>query len=193
MRLFDQKFLLGDEGVALTSAWRISYGEIPDRDFFVIIPPFSFVPTALLFKFFGPSVLVGRLISIILAFGLIFILNLVLKKTAVDDYLRILSISLLIPFGVSYWPIPSHHWWCDLFCLLCLYFFLSPFSEEGVKESSENGRNLFLSGIFCALAFFTLQDQGGYLLILLISFILLRFIKKEGASGKKPVKLVFFL
>lgn len=192
LHLFDSKLLLGDEGVAITNGWRISYREIPYRDFFVIIPPFSFFPTAFFLKIFGQSILAGRVISFILAFLLVFLLNMVLNKTAGDIYLRIMSFSILIPFGISYWPIPSHHWWADLLCLLSIYFFFPRFEashpEHSFGASSPEG-SLFLSGIFCGLAVWTLQDQGGYLFILLISFMFLRIIKKKEIYTFKSLTL----
>lgn len=212
LHTFDQKLFLGDEGVALTNAWRISYGEIPNRDIFEIIPPFSFLPTAFLFKIFGQSIFIGRLLSLILAFALIFLLNIVIKKVAVDFSLRFLSISLLIPFGVSYWPLPSHHWWCDIFCLLSVYFLLphsetiltggnlpqAPPERRGEKDflpfqgRIKEGFPLLLSGLFCGLAVWTLQDQGGYLFILLTSFLLFNLVKQKDVSNLKPQKAIAF-
>lgn len=189
LRLFDQKLLLGDEGVALTNAWRISYGEIPYRDFFIISSPFSFFSTAIILKIFGPSIVVGRIISLILAFGIIFILNLVLNKITGDIYLKIMSFSLLVPFGVSYWPIPSHHWWADLLCLLSIYFFFAADTKEQsqAEQNSTNFANwmsIFLSGLFCALAVWTLQDQGGYLFIMLFVFFVYNLYKKNERERK---------
>ncbi|MCX7829499.1 MAG: hypothetical protein N2445_00350 [Acidobacteria bacterium] len=178
----------------MTNAWRISYGEIPNRDIFEIIPPFSFLPTAFVFKIFGPSILGARIISFILAIMLVAILNMVLKKVAVDFLLRFVSISLLVPFGVSYWPVPSHHWWCDLFCLLSAYFLLLISNEGGILSPSQRGAKVgtkyVLSGLFCGLAVWTLQDQGGYLFILLLSFLIYRSIKIKNVAEGKPLKSV---
>lgn len=212
VHIFDQKLLLGDEGVALTNAWRISYGDVPHRDFWAVEPPFSFLPTAFLFKIFGQSIFIGRLLSLILAFALIFLLNIVIKKVAVDFSLRFLSISLLIPFGVSYWPLPSHHWWCDIFCLLSVYFLFpssatiltggnlpqAPPERRGEKDflpfqgRIKEGFPLVLSGLFCGLAVWTLQDQGGYLFILLTSFLLFNLVKQKDVSNLKPQKAIAF-
>ncbi len=125
LRLFDQKLLLGDEGTILLDAWRIASGEIPHRDFFQGFPPASFIPTAALFLLFGPSLLAGRLLAFALAVSIVLSLDLVLRKLEADRVLRLLSLALLIPFGVSYWPIPSHHWWAAIHCLLSAYFLLS--------------------------------------------------------------------
>ena len=149
LRLFDQKLLLGDEGTILLDAWRIASGEIPHRDFFQGFPPASFIPTAALFLLFGPSLLAGRLLALALAVSIVLSLDLVLRKLEAHRVLRLLSLALLIPFGVSYWPIPSHHWWAALHCLLSAYFLLS-------APGSRKPRHAYFSaGVFTALAAYT--------------------------------------
>jgi hypothetical protein len=181
-RCFNQKLLLGDEGVALMNGWRIALGEIPHRDFFEFIPPASFLPTAALFKLFGPSILISRILAFFLSALLIFSLDFLLRQMEADFSLRILSVSLLIPFGVPYWPIPSHHWWADIFCLLSASFFLKASAGNSVKLSA------FLAGVFMGLAVCSLQDQGGYFLIL-IAVLFLPFL--PGISRKNIVLFSF--
>lgn len=166
-RTFDQKLLPGDEGVALMNAWRISCGEMPHSDFFLFIPPASFLPAALLFKIFGPSLLISRLLAFALAVLLAVSADLVLRRLGAGIMIRILSVSFLIPFGVSYWPIPSHHWWCDIFCLFSAYFFLKATEDQGSIKASA-----FAAGASLALAALCLQDQGGYFLVLAASICL---------------------
>lgn len=212
-KFFDQKILLGDEGVALNHPLRMIDGETPYKDFFMFIPPFSFILNALFLRIIGVSVLTSRLTAFILAVLLIWILDLILRKIEADFSLRLLSISILIPFGVSYWPMPSHHWWADLFCLLSIYFLLSsinnkndgrffkgerpeghfrktflpcPLLKGGVKKflpfqgrTKERFPQSFLSGIFAGSALWTLQDQGGYLLILITFFFLYKIIRQK--------------
>lgn len=205
LRLFDQKLLVGDEGVALNHAIRIMNGEIPHRDFFIFVPPLSFILNALFLKVLGESIFTSRFISLILAILIILIQDRVLKKMAVDFSLRVMSFSLLIPFGVSYWPIPSHHWWAGLFCLISAYFLLlsnpiansvsQSFLEEGDPSSLKERKGfkskrlfLFLSGCFSSLAIWTLQDQGGYFFILIsLFFIFSLFNKKLSIKDKKKI------
>lgn len=49
-----------DEGYALYAAMRILDGQVPFRDFWVVYPPGEFYSLALLFRLFGPSLLVER-------------------------------------------------------------------------------------------------------------------------------------
>ncbi len=59
-------FGLVDEGESLHNAQRILTGDIPYRDFFAIFPPVDNYYYALIFKLFGESVLIPRIISSII-------------------------------------------------------------------------------------------------------------------------------
>ncbi|MCX6575853.1 MAG: phospholipid carrier-dependent glycosyltransferase [Candidatus Aminicenantes bacterium] len=58
-----------DEGTYLYASWRVSLGEIPYRDFFVVQMPLSLYVTAGLFKLFGPEVWWARAASFLLILG----------------------------------------------------------------------------------------------------------------------------
>jgi hypothetical protein len=51
-----------DEGLVLTGAMRVAAGQVPHRDFYANYGPAVFFFPAALFKIFGPSVLVARLL-----------------------------------------------------------------------------------------------------------------------------------
>ena len=53
-----------DEGVVLTAAMRVAAGQIPHRDFYAIYGPADFYFPAALFKLFGPSLLIARLLDL---------------------------------------------------------------------------------------------------------------------------------
>ncbi|MBN1580827.1 MAG: glycosyltransferase family 39 protein [Anaerolineae bacterium] len=54
-----------DEGIILAGAERILRGDVPYRDFWSMYPPGQFCTLALLFKLFGPSVLVERIYDLV--------------------------------------------------------------------------------------------------------------------------------
>jgi len=159
--LFNTKFFLGDEGIATLGAWRISLGQVPYLDFFEIVPPASFLPLALAFKLFGVSVLVERAVVFSLALCLLFTADRLLRFFTTDWRARCLVAVTLGPFGVSYWPLPSHHWFADLFQLLALIALLA--ALRGGRPGSMG----FTAGALSALACFSLQDQGAYFLLAL--------------------------
>lgn len=160
-RFWDHKLLLGDEGVAVLGAQRILEGQVPGRDFFEIIPPFSFLPTALAFRWFGATVAAERGLALLLAALLVLLVDRMLKRCGSGFAERAFALALLVPFGVLYWPVPSHHWWADLLQLgvaLCLL------NTEGSGRPLLRG---LLAGLLSALALFSLQDQGALFVVAL--------------------------
>lgn len=53
-----------DEGLVLTTAMRVAAGQVPHRDFYAIYGPADFYFPAALFKMFGPSLLIVRLLNL---------------------------------------------------------------------------------------------------------------------------------
>lgn len=53
-----------DEGVVLTAAMRVAAGQVPHRDFYAIYGPADFYLPAALFKIFGPSLLIVRILDL---------------------------------------------------------------------------------------------------------------------------------
>ncbi len=150
-------FQVGDEGVALVDAERIARGQVPHADFFEIVPPGSFLPTALAFKLLGPTVLAGRLP--LLFYGLLLIagVDLLLRRLTENRWLRAAAALFLIPCGVNYWLVPSHHWAVDVAQLFAL---------AALARGLDGEHPLLwgaLSGALMAAGFFCLQDQGAYL------------------------------
>ncbi len=195
LRLFNLKFVLGDEGVAALDAWRISSGQIPHRDFFEIVPPGSFLPLALAFKLFGVSVPVERSLVAVLALLLILSVDRLVSSYARDYWGRSLAVSVLIPFGVNYWPLPSHHWavdLCQVAALVCLRHGLS--SPHPASWGAA-------AGALCAAGCFCMQDQGAYLLaalaLLFFPFVaagsLRRRLFASWAAGGAAVAAAFAL
>jgi hypothetical protein len=164
MRFFDLQFYLGDEGVALVNGWRIALGQVPVRDFFEIIPPFSFMPTAAAFALFGPTLATARALTLLYALLLMLSLDGLAGTLTKDLRFRSAAVLLAVPLGVFHYPMPSHHW---LATLLQIWAILALF--KGVSLGGHWAWGL-LAGAFAALAVFTLQDQGSYFVLALCLF-----------------------
>lgn len=171
---FDLMPVVGDEGVLAMDAWRITQGQVPQRDFFELIPPVAAYIQAGVFYILGPSVLSMRLLGALYGVALLalawFAGRLYLKKPLFIS----LPLALLIPFGVGVWPFASHHWLADIFLLAALPVLDRAFNahlslnREILTTEAQRLRGQFfavLGGAFLALAALTLQDQGGYALI----------------------------
>ena len=177
IRFLDEKLLLGDEGVAVMDAWRISQGQVPHRDFFEIVPPFSFLPTALVFKLFGVGVLQERLLALFYGLLLVLLADRLVARFGASVWARCLPAALLTAFGVSYWPVPSHHWVVDLLQLGAALALLS-----GLDAPRPLCWGL-LAGALTGLAGFSLQDQGLYFAAAVALFVL-PWVPAEGGRRR---------
>jgi hypothetical protein len=160
---FDYGYIHGDEGVALMGGWRISLGEKPYLDYLEFFPPFSLLPTALIFSVFGANFLAARLLVLGYALLLIFSADFLLSRLTKNFLPRLALAAYLIPFGVYHWPIPSHHWVVTILQLLCIAWLLQGLQSHPIRNGA-------LAGVMAALGVFTMQDQGAYLVITLLVF-----------------------
>ncbi len=53
-----------DEGIVLTGSMRVAAGQVPHRDFYSIYGPAQFYILAVLFKFFGQTLLIERALDL---------------------------------------------------------------------------------------------------------------------------------
>ncbi|MDH5721005.1 MAG: hypothetical protein OEZ13_10415 [Spirochaetia bacterium] len=172
LKNFYYSYQMGDEGIALVDAWRIEQGQVPVKDYFSYIQPFSFLITALFFKMFGVNFFAARLLTLFYGVILMILVDQILKYFKSSLYIRSAAIAFLIPYGIFAWPMPSHHW---LVGILQLTAVLSMLYGAG---STKAIFYYFFSGFLMSLACFTQQDQGGYLVILSL-FLVFPFIDSK--------------
>lgn len=90
-----------DEGLVLTAAMRVAAGQIPHRDFYTNYGPAQFYVLAGLFKVFGTSILVERLLDLLvkaLITALVFVVSSVYCRRAIA--LAASAVTLLWLFGL---------------------------------------------------------------------------------------------
>ena len=152
-------FNLADEGVTAMGAWRIVQGQVPYRDFFEIVPPVSLYAVAAFVRALGVTVLALRLPAVILAGAMLLLTDQMLRSLSAGWVARVAALSFLTPFGVSYWPNPSHHWFSTVFQLLSMLALLK--GEASARPVSWG----VLAGASASLSALSLQDQGAYFAI----------------------------
>jgi hypothetical protein len=152
---FDLKPELGDEGILAMDGWRISRGEVPQRDFFQLIPPLAAYVQAFCFKILAPSVFSIRILGLLYGILLLALSFLLYKKFIKSQLILALSLSIIVIDGVSSWEFGSHHWLCDILQVAGMILLLEAFKYRRIWLAS-------LSGILLGFAVFALQDQGGY-------------------------------
>lgn len=183
LRTFDEKLLVGDEGIAAMGAWRISQGQVPGKDYFESIPPVSFVINAIGFRLLGPTVLAERGLAFAYGILLALLVDRLLSAYAVGLWPRIFSLAVLTHAGVSLWPIPSHHW---AVAILQIGALLALHRGLGSRRTRAWG---FAGGALTTLGALTLQTQGAALVL----FLLLLFFPFLGERTLRRHLLVGWL
>ena len=158
-----------DEGIALLGAQNVLGGQIPYRDFFYLYPPGGLYLNAALFKVFGPSIIVGRILEALIAFLTVVCVFFVTKRIATQKYATIASILAIVIFilvgspGIS----PGINLLIGVLIALlaCIYLFhLHTFDKT---------RDMLVLGLATALLMFFRLDFGLYLFISLSVILLL--------------------
>lgn len=147
---------LEDEGVTAMGAWRVVQGQVPYRDFFAITTPLSFYLLALAFKIGGVTILTERLMGVALGVILVVLTARLSTRIIASPVFAVFPVAVLCQAGVAFWPFPSHHWVANVLVLGSLLSALRSLESLPFRWSS-------IAGLFAALAFWTLQDQGTYL------------------------------
>jgi 4-amino-4-deoxy-L-arabinose transferase-like glycosyltransferase len=175
-----------DEGAYLYASWRVSLGEVPYQDFFVVQMPLSFYVTAGLFKLFGPEVWWARAASLLLILGTGFLIY--GASTKFFGFERRLSMAmagifLLTKHIYSLGRIFMPDAYTIFFCAAALYFALK--SEIQLPPKKDRVA-LFLFGLFSGLA--ALSKFNG---ILLVAGYLLYLIYLFARKMDRPQAVVF--
>lgn len=152
-----------DEGLAAMLSLRISQGEVIYRDFFSVHAPLTFLILGNLYKVFGATILTGRFFALAVSLLYLMMVVLCLERHVKDRLSSTFVISLLCYCGFLAWPYPSHHVLAPLFAVTAIYFF---FRGNAAVD-------YFLCGGFSALAFWTLQDEGFYLILCMVAILLI--------------------
>lgn len=83
-----------DDGVLLYGAERILAGNIPYRDFYLVYTPGNLYLLALVFKIFGPSIMIERILNTIVSLFILITTYLITRKLTKNFYALIFAIFL---------------------------------------------------------------------------------------------------
>ncbi|MDO8638511.1 MAG: hypothetical protein Q7R43_02970 [Candidatus Daviesbacteria bacterium] len=164
-------FGLLDQGQMLHNGQRILSGDLPYRDFFAVFPPAYNYIFALIFKIFGQSVFISRLVLSVF-FSFVPVLIFLITKKILTRNLGIVLAVLIIFMDVN---IERLYFFAPI--LLGIYFYIS-----WLQTSNKN--LLFWAGLSLGFAsFFRLDISGIFGLGMVISSVI---SLKE--SGKKWIR-----
>jgi hypothetical protein len=146
-----------NEGFTLAGAERILRGQIPYRDFYASYTLASFYQTAILFKWFGDSLIVART-ALIAYSGVFAAITYLLTRRVYGRSTALFAAALLISGGMSSTFIAVHNWDSTLFAVLALY------CAQRLLDSSNRIWPVFL-GIASALTVLAEESKGAGLLL----------------------------
>jgi hypothetical protein len=166
-----------DESMNIYGALRILDGERIYRDFWVYHTPGIFFLTAAIFKVFGESLLAVRIVLIAAASTSVSGMYLLGRKF-MAALPAVLAPALFIMIGVNMWPIGGYHWY-STFILIFSVLFVARFLENRSRWKS-----LYAGGFVAALTFLFQQPKGGYLLCLMVPFVLADELMQDNNSPR---------
>ncbi len=170
----------GDEGFLAFGAERVLAGEIPNRDFVSLQPPFSFYAVATAFALFGTNLVVLRSVGLALALAV----GLAAYALALCFARPTAAALAVAPFAVCGLAlqkfVPFAVWFGVLFCLLSGALLLA--ADRRDRPAWAAG-----AGALAALALLSRHDQGLYLCLASGLFLGLRVLLREKIpAGGEP-------
>ncbi len=170
---FNRGFAYYDEGFILQGAQRILQGELPYRDFDLIYTPGTLFLVSAVFKLFGESILVGRLLTLLVGAFTATLIYFITKGISKNKLVSLFSALIYLSWGPSHVNFP----WPTLFAFstgLLVAFFLE--------------KNPFAAGVMTFVVFLFKQNFGMATLIMIIMFFAL--MGKKGVVGE--IKVFFY-
>ena len=183
LRIHNRGFNLLDEGFVLHVAERVMQGQVPYRDFFTQLTPGAFVALAAVFSVTGPSVMVGRWLTLLLGLAITALLYWGARRLVSRPTAALAALAFPV-WGIGQgWFYPNYSWFALAFCVaaLCTYLRYSHLAFAGRSESERQARAwLIYTGMLCGLAAFCKQNMGLYTMLALCCAALL--------TGPGPLK-----
>lgn len=176
-RFYDRGISIVDEGFIASLAMRILNGDVPYRDFFTLITPGVLLLHAGLYELFGPSLLVGRYVLLVIATGIPILIYLVARHR-LNPAASLAAACLSLIWGPAALENINHanyNWVSHFFGLLALWqssiavSTSTSIAEPAVEKNRSIWRFLFI-GISLGLAIFSKQTIGGYAFIAISLF-----------------------
>lgn len=172
-----------DEGYIIHFAERISQGQVPYYDFFIQYTPGFFYVLAFCFKIFGSSILVGRVVTVVIAAGIVFLTLFLLDEMRVNSFrFKITAVIILISFGFPLLNIPIVVWPCILLTVAVMLLFV-----KWSNSSFLQLRYAIYLGILLAVILFMKQNLGFAYLALFNILIILSHFKSRAIKFKSII------
>lgn len=168
---FHAKHILNsDEGVILEGAWNLLNGRNLYIDFFEFITPGSFYLVLWVWKIFGASYWIAKLLSILIIFFSAVGIYKISNKLIISKWNNLLPFIFI--FSSFSWPIINHNTFNLFFIIWAIYFFIL-----GLENNLRN--NFIISGLFTGASILFSQQKGIIVLLTLSLFLIILLIKEK--------------
>jgi hypothetical protein len=172
-----------DEGYFVHAAERIFNGLTPYKDFSLQYGPTYFYLLAVLFKLFGPSLIIGRYLTVFICLSIISIGFLILNKLKFNSVSNILlSFLAYLSFGYPLINIPNIMWTNVLFALLLMLGYVYWLKEKTDKQFFY----AVVLGFFLAVSL-SLKQNYGLAFIVLFNGLVFFGKKRNLATFKNTI------
>jgi 4-amino-4-deoxy-L-arabinose transferase-like glycosyltransferase len=175
---------LPDEGRYLTTGWMICQGKVPFVDTFSPKPPSIEFVLAGLFALFGPSYLVARLLSVLVALAQIALLFVFVKKIFGE------KAALLSALFYALWSSGFSGYFAIIEPFLALFSTAAVFFSYSFLFEGQKSKHLCLFGFFLGLTVVFKQTMIPFAAAMLVALIALNYFKNKRIVSVK--KISFF-
>ena len=150
-----------DELVVAWMGKQAAAGRAPYADFFCVVPPLTVYGLAAVFKAFGASLAIFRAVTLVWLLGITLVLERLFLLAKMPRPWAAASAFLFPGLFLTFWPVPSHHWFA-------LGFGLSSLWASLVAGERRSPFLWFASGTLTACAGLCLQTEGVLFAALLV-------------------------
>lgn len=168
---FNRGFAYYDEGFILHAAQRVARGEIVYKDFDFIYTPGAIFLLAAVFKLFGESILIGRILILVVGTLTATFIYYICFKLSKNKLISFLALLIYLSWGPSHINFP----WPTIFAF-----------SFGLLATYLTGINPVFSGVFVVVTMLLKQNFG--IGVLLSSLLSLMLINKQ----RKFQKIILF-
>src|SRR5262245_359686 len=170
-RVYNRGFNLLDEGFVLHVAERVLQGQVPYRDFFTQLTPGAFLALAAVFKVTGPSVIVGRWVTVLIGLLITALLYLSGRRILTRPSAALAALAFPV-WGIGQgWFYPNYSWFALAGCMLALECTLRAVAAWERRRVALCWA--VLAGLSCGVAAFCKQNMGLYTLVALAGALVL--------------------
>lgn len=182
----DFRQIAGDTGEYLNNAYRILYGEIPYRDFWLLFSPGEVYFPALIYKIFGPNINFVRNITIISSLLSSIVIFQIFRQISGKNFYSVIASILFFFVSVIYLYEGPDYINLYLFFILLSIYFLINFVNHNKRLA------ILLSGLALGSSLmFRFYEGGAALAAVFIIIILEGLLAKQGIS--KVIKSLLIL